>query len=508
MDTFQRAAHIAWKLGWPEGLARAALGFEEAGWRLNLLGEPAVRLLEKALRSFMEEDSALRASIMGGLARALYIVGERDCAESLSRQSVEMARRVDDPLALYTALRVSLFACQKPEDIEERLASATQMLKLAEEAGDKEMIAEARGWHLDGLLALGDIQALDRELEIYAQIAAEVRQPFYVYTLLVKKATRAILAGRFDEGERFACQALTIGQRVQAENAEGTFGVQMFTLRRGQGRLRELEPAVRSFVQQHPVTSTWRPGLALIYCELGLELEARAEFEHLAAHDFTNLPRDALWLTCIVYLAEVCAFLGDARRAAILYQLLLPYARHNVGVGPEIACYGSASRYLGLLAAAMSKWEDATKHFENALAMNAKMGAKPWVAHTQHDYAEMLLARGQPTYYEKAGSLLDEALVIARDLGMRVLEERVKAQMDQMVVAPQAAPAYPDGLSAREVEVLRLMAASKSNRDIGHALFISLSTVATHVRNILTKTGSANRTEAAAYAMRHGLMRG
>ena len=53
--------------------------------------------------------------------------------------------------------------------------------------------------------------------------------------------------------------------------------------------------------------------------------------------------------------------------------------------------------------------------------------------------------------------------------------------------------------------MLRLVAAGKSNREIADALCISLNTVATHVRNILTKTGTANRTEAAAYALRHGL---
>ena len=63
----------------------------------------------------------------------------------------------------------------------------------------------------------------------------------------------------------------------------------------------------------------------------------------------------------------------------------------------------------------------------------------------------------------------------------------------------------PDELTAREAEVLRLIAIGRSNADIALALSISLNTVATHVRNILAKTGCANRTEAAAYAMRHGL---
>jgi DNA-binding CsgD family transcriptional regulator/pimeloyl-ACP methyl ester carboxylesterase len=64
---------------------------------------------------------------------------------------------------------------------------------------------------------------------------------------------------------------------------------------------------------------------------------------------------------------------------------------------------------------------------------------------------------------------------------------------------------YRTGLSPREVEVLHLLAAGKSNQQIADALVISPSTVLHHVTNILTKTGCSNRTEAAAYAHRNGL---
>ena len=110
-------------------------------------------------------------------------------------------------------------------------------------------------------------------------------------------------------------------------------------------------------------------------------------------------------------------------------------------------------------------------------------------------------------------TLLEEALVTARELGMRALAARLTAQLSPLA-PPSPATALPtpwtspDGLSQREVEVLRLVAAGKSNRDIADALCISLNTVATHVRNILTKTGTANRTEAAAYALRQGLRAG
>ena len=63
----------------------------------------------------------------------------------------------------------------------------------------------------------------------------------------------------------------------------------------------------------------------------------------------------------------------------------------------------------------------------------------------------------------------------------------------------------PGGLSAREVEVLRLIAAGKSNPQIAEDLTLSINTVQRHVSNILAKTGLANRAEAASYATRHGL---
>jgi DNA-binding CsgD family transcriptional regulator len=227
----------------------------------------------------------------------------------------------------------------------------------------------------------------------------------------------------------------------------------------------------------------------------------------MAQHDFTDLPRDALWMASMTYLTDVCTSLGDTARAATLHQLLLPYAARTVVIGNAVACYGAMSRYLGALATTMGHWDTAVQHFEHALTMNARMDARPWLAHTQHAYVTMLLARHQPGDGDKATALFDAALRTARELGMRALEERLTARLGQPVTPHlPAAPSSLDDLSQREVEVLRLLIAGRSNRDIADTLYISLNTVATHVRNILTKTGTANRTEAAAYALRHGLL--
>src|SRR3977135_3067624 len=117
---------------------------------------------------------------------------------------------------------------------------------------------------------------------------------------------RGLMQGRFTESEHLAQEALATGQRLQTENAAGVFGLQMFTLCREQGCLKELEPIVRYFVQQHSVAAAWRPWLGLIYSELGRTEEARAEFEHLAQCDFTDLPHDAPWMACLTYLVDVC----------------------------------------------------------------------------------------------------------------------------------------------------------------------------------------------------------
>lgn len=96
-------------------------------------------------------------------------------------------------------------------------------------------------------------------------------------------------------------------------------------------------------------------------------------------------------------------------------------------VGFLSICYGAVSRYLGLLAATMSRWDEAEKHYWEALKVNARMGARPWLAHTQHQYAIMLLARGYREDVERANSLLEEALYAAKRIEMASLAKKIEA---------------------------------------------------------------------------------
>jgi DNA-binding NarL/FixJ family response regulator len=289
-------------------------------------------------------------------------------------------------------------------------------------------------------------------------------------------------------------------------DAGGVYGVQMFTLRREQGRLGEVGLLVRHFVQSHPQGHVWRPGLALVYAELGQLDAARAEFDLLAADDFCTLVRDGAWGVSVAYLAQVCSALGDARRAEVLYSMLAPYSGRNLLAGTSIACLGAADALLGSLCATMQRWADAERHFVAAIAMNERQGAWPALAHARYHHASMLLARAGAGDAELARSLLGDAAREAAALGMRALAGRIEARLPQAAAAIPAAKRYPAGLSNREAQVLSFVAAGKSNRQIAVELFVSPNTVANHVHSILSKTRSSNRTEAAAFAVKHALL--
>jgi len=288
------------------------------------------------------------------------------------------------------------------------------------------------------LLELGDVQGADIQIAAASKLAEALQRPIWLWWSSLLRCTRAQLVGDFDEAERLADATIELGRHGQAENAANAYAQAMFNIRREQGRLSEVEPAVRRFIDIYPMLQAWRAALALLLVELGRLDEARVEFETLAADE---LPRDANWLIGVTLLAEVCGALGDGARAEGLYALLEPYAGRNVVVGRAATCNGAASRLLGILAAAMREWERAEGHFISALAMHERMGAKPWVARTQLAYAEMLLTRRQRGDKARARELLADAVLIADALGMGVVAQRARDLVPAGAAGPGGAVA-------------------------------------------------------------------
>jgi len=198
-------------------------------------------------------------------------------------------------------------------------------------------------------------------------------------------------------------------------------------------------------------------------------------------------------------LALAAMALGDAEQAARHYPDLL-------------ACQGQhhwflMDRILGQVALLCGDLSAAAAHLTAAEAVARREGLRPDLARILAVQADLALAQGGPGSAARARDRLGQARTILRELGMTDELRRVRQRLRTLPHQPSARPGspLPAGLSPREAEVLRLVAAGQSNRQIAQALSLSESTIAKHLTSIFTKTGADNRAAAAAFAIRHGL---
>jgi tetratricopeptide (TPR) repeat protein len=170
-------------------------------------------------------------------------------------------------------------------------------------------------------------------------------------------------------------------------------------------------------VDSLPHLPVWRIVLAGLYCETDQLEAARAEMDKLAASHFA-IPLDWTWASSVFSLGQVCTDLGERKLAAIYYPQLRPVA-DQVGVtGIGLICYGSLAFPCGQFAACLSQWADAEQYFDQALAMNTRIGARPYVVRTLRAYAGMLLDRNACGDYVRAAKLIEEGDIEANKLGM------------------------------------------------------------------------------------------
>jgi tetratricopeptide (TPR) repeat protein len=429
--SFLRAAEGARKLRLPRELGRAAAGyggrvvFARAGSDTRL-----VPLLEEALAELGDEDLGLRARLLARLAGALRDEHGRDRRDALSREAVAVARRIDDHEALADAINGRAAAIIAPDTLEECLALGTELCELAERIGDKERAAYGHIVRVHAEIQLGDIHAAHADLAAALRIADDLRQPVHVWQVRGIQAMLALASGSIKEAEELVERAVVDGERAQPAMALPVYQLQRYTLSELRGGLEEVEPAICDLVATYPARPVLRCVLAHLRASLGRLPEAKRALGELARDDFSALPFDAEWLYGLSLLAETCGMLRETRPAATLYGLLLPWAALNVADIAEVM-RGSASRSLGILATTRQRWADAERHFEDALQMNARMRALPWLARTQQDYAQMLRARSRSGDAERADELSEAAIAIYREIGLASSAGAVTASTSQ-----------------------------------------------------------------------------
>ena len=421
-ETMAEAAAMARRYGDAHRLGVAALGSGRPGGAQSALipDDTLVTLYTEAIAALGTDDTLLRVRLLGQLAAELTYSAERERRHALSAEAVESARSTGDRVGLGHALIARLYAIGEPTTLAERLALTAELEALADELGSLEMIQRAAHHRTLTLLESGDPVGAERALALSERLAAQLHVPFLNWAASVLRAMWSLMCGLPDAKQQ-ALAACELGTSIGLPHAGVALVVQLGEIRYRQGRLAEWADALRASLESMSNDPTRislaifsRTFLAILYCESNLFEQAKEQFERLAADGF-DLPLNRDWAGPMFHLAEVCSALRDTRAAETLYAKLRPLAS-QVAVLANVRCDGSLGHSAGILAACLHRWEDAERHFEHAVAMNDRLGARPAAVRTRRAYAAMLLDRNAPGDRERAADLITAALAETEQL--------------------------------------------------------------------------------------------
>ena len=243
---------------------------------------------------------------------------------------------------------------------------------------------------------------------------------------------------------------------------------------------------------------------ALATARCGDEARARAMLPHVTAAIELSAPTAYVYSVTVLTGASV-AWHVDARECAATYRrLILNLVRSGVGDPPS----GPFELWLARMAAMLDDWSEADQYFDRARSKLDARGFTHMLGIVNHDQASTLVRRGSGES-ERIDALLDVALRAFRAHGMEGWASRVAEQKERLrnaqTTRPLGDPDNPAGLTTREVQVLQLIAAGRSNREIAATLVLSIATVERHVANVYAKIGATRRVEAARFAFGHHL---
>ncbi len=423
LATFRAATELARRQGDWESFAKAAVSFEETGWRRGTNGPEAAAMLEEAIAHMSPGPQRVR--VHASIGRALHYSGQWDEARAVAEAALAEARELGDPQVLAHALITSVqtLARYRPGEVELALERADEVRQLEYEPDTLEDRAgTAAQYALIAALCCADRERFEFWYDHYVHSSEPETFRFSRYVALCDTELRSFLDADLDRAEEHAEQALEWGGA--RDDVTGVYGMQMFLIRREQGRLGELVPVVRMLLEVNPTEAMWRPGLVLLLANVGLHDEASGLLAELAHDRFVAIPRDILYVAALCFVAEAAFLLGDRDVARTVEQELLPWSGYGVSVGHATGFIGAADRYLAMTAWAQGRLDDAEQLLARALEFNRRVEAVPWTAHTLADWAVLCGSRGQ---HAAAESLAAEATLLAERHGLVAVRARLLA---------------------------------------------------------------------------------
>jgi predicted ATPase/DNA-binding CsgD family transcriptional regulator len=482
-----RAAHRLGQVWWQrEAIPQARGAFEAA---LALLGDYP---LAETICALVDLSSLLAMSqhqYAAALAHARHAftiaerLGESDLLASASRALGNLLARMNQ-------LPEGLHLLRRALD----LAIATD--NLAEAAECCACLRLACAWNCEYRQAI----AYARQ-EI--ALAQRCHAPYLLRHVYTHLTVMHALAGELAEAESVYAEARDVVERLAAPEAQAYFDLIAGVVPMARGDYAASEQgtigAIEEFRAANPDTLVWYLGiLAVIYARQGKARETLAAIDE-AETRIAAVPSDSM--ASILPLGSVvdAAFLiGASQRVAHYYAQLEPFRGqfHNALV----------SRLLGQLETVQGEVAAAHVSLDEAELIARREHIKFELAQTLVAQANLFVAEGERGARERAREKLAEARALYSEFGNEIevhrMDHALRRQASDRPVQSQPLPA---GLSAREVEVLRLVAAGRSNREIASDLVLSEKTVENHLTRIYGKIGVENRAAAAAFTIRHGL---
>jgi DNA-binding CsgD family transcriptional regulator len=476
---------------------QAAIVYETASFRPGREGHRAVQILTEALGGVPRAPTdPLYVRGVASLGRAVALTGVSGKARALGDDAVAMARSLGDKDLLASTLDATLFHPYRPADVGARLSRADELAQLAGQSGNAEHLGPAACFRGLASYINGDVADLDGCEADLARASRETGGDYWDYFAECIRYARQFTAGDLDAAKQTCSRLVEWGESFGSDDTEGPYGVQMYLVEREAGRLERVRPLITG--QESP-TQRWAPGLLALYTELELEQPGQRLLEWLLDR-YDDRNRDSGdWPIRLVFMVEAATWLEDLSAARRLRPLMAEYTGINLLAGHFTAAFGSADRYLARLDSLLNVGSP-EDHFEAAFDLDERTGALLHQAETRAAHAVYLRRAGKDP--ARAQQLTEQALSIAEPRGLSRITSGLASSGSQQ----GRTLARPNGLTTREIDVLRLLGAGASNREIAGQLFITENTAANHVRSILMKIGAGNRTQAAIYASTHGLL--
>ena len=400
--------------------ARAALG-ATAWHEYGVVDLDGIAVLEETLRALPDADSPLAVKVAGRLATRLDHRTDSERRGLLSGAAVEMARRLGDDKALCTALTQRIFAIRDPGCLAEQMQAADESAELADRIDDHGSAFWAYVCRLTCRLELGDLPAANAALAAAVRSESAMRQPYFRWYTVMLQATRMIVEGDLEPGERLAAEALAL-RELQDPGAREVYVAQAFALAAQRGDVSHLDARELSgLAAEYHSVPAWRAMLVRVFIAAGRGAEARALLELDARDHFESVRGGDDSLTALALLGESCALLGEVEHAEVVARLLEPWAARSVVFNYGWAFFGSVSRPLGLLSSSLGRPEEAVGRFEDALRADERTGARAWMAHDAALLAGAFNTRGEAGDRARAAELLERAQGSALRLGIAAL---------------------------------------------------------------------------------------